>query len=151
MKKINKNIIINANREKVWDTMLGKDSYRVWTVPFSAGSYYIGELAEGNEIRFLGPDPESGVDGGMIALVDKLDMYSFISFKHIGFIMKGVEDYDSEEVKKWTPAFENYTFEQVNDNETKLIIDVETADEYYDYMNEAWDKSLAILKSESEK
>lgn len=48
-------ITISAPKEKVWDTTLGRDSYRVWTEVFAPGSYYVGEWSKGSKILFLSP------------------------------------------------------------------------------------------------
>ena len=60
MEKLHTSIVINAPREKVWNTMLDDASYREWTQLFHAGSYYKGVLAQGEKILFLGPDEEGG-------------------------------------------------------------------------------------------
>ena len=36
--------------------------------------------------------------------------YEFVSIEHLGLVKNDVEDTTSDEVKKWTPPFENYTF-----------------------------------------
>jgi hypothetical protein len=56
-----------------------------------------------------------------------------------------VEDTESEDARKWAPAYENYTFTPVGDG-TRLDVSVETTEEYEDWMNEAWPKALAKLK-----
>ena len=45
-------IDINASPEKVWHTMLDKETYEQWTAVFSAGSTYEGSWEEGAEIHF---------------------------------------------------------------------------------------------------
>jgi hypothetical protein len=42
MDKLNFSIIINASKEKVWNTMLEDKTYRQWTEAFASGSHYIG-------------------------------------------------------------------------------------------------------------
>ena len=37
MDKLNFSIIINASKEKVWNTMLEDKTYRQWTEAFAAG------------------------------------------------------------------------------------------------------------------
>jgi hypothetical protein len=103
MKKIHFKIDINASKEKVWDTMLEDATYREWTAPFNEGSYYKGDWTKGSEIIFLGPDPETGKEGGMVSRIAENKKYEFISIEHLGIIKDGVEDTTSEEVKKWTP------------------------------------------------
>jgi len=53
MQKIFFSIFIQASQEKVWDTMLGGETYREWTKPFNVDSRYVGSWDEGSEIRFF--------------------------------------------------------------------------------------------------
>ena len=57
----------------------------------------------------------------------------------------GIEDPDSPESKAWTPAFENYTFSEL-DSTTRLKVEMDVAPEYEDFMNSAWPKALVKLK-----
>jgi hypothetical protein len=107
MQKLNFSIVINAPKEKVWKTMLEDATYRLWTTPFSEGSYYKGDWSKGSKIIFLGPNPETGKEGGMVSRIAENKLYEYISIEHLGIINDGVEDTTSEEVKKRTPAFEN--------------------------------------------
>lgn len=148
MQKLRESILIDAPREKVWDMMLGEATYREWTTPFSEGSYYIGSFEEGADIRFLGPDqenPESGKEMGMVSKVRESRRPEFVSVEHLGFIKDGVEDFTSDEVKKWTPAFENYTFNE-KDNGTEVVVELDTPDEYHQMMKDMWPKALQKLK-----
>lgn len=61
----------------------------------------------------------------------------------------GTEDTTSEEVKKWAPAFENYTFTE-QDGGTLLSIDIDIADEWKTMFEDMWPKALVILKQLAE-
>lgn len=152
MEKLHASIVINAPVEKVWHTMLDDTTYREWTKAFNPGSYYQGSWDEGAEILFLGssPDGERGDEGGMVSRIAKNRPYEFISIEHLGIIKNGEKDFDSDEVKKWTPAFENYTFTE-KDGGTEVTVDVDVADEYLDEFNEMWPKALQVLKELAEK
>ena len=65
MKKLHCSIEINAPVKKVWDTMLEDATYRQWTGAFNPGSFYKGSWEKGSKILFLGPDPNTGKEGGM--------------------------------------------------------------------------------------
>ncbi len=150
MHKIHFSIHINAPREKVWNTMLGDATYREWTMPFNPGSYYVGSWDAGSEIRFLGPDPVTGEEGGMFSQIAENRLHEFVSIEHKGIITKGVVDTTSEEVKKWTPAFEKYTFTE-KDGGTEVSVDIDVAEEYKDMFNDMWPKALQLLKEIAEK
>jgi uncharacterized protein YndB with AHSA1/START domain len=40
MKTLHFSIDIRASRQTVWEMMLGRESYRLWTVEFAEGSYF---------------------------------------------------------------------------------------------------------------
>jgi hypothetical protein len=151
MKKLHFEIQINAPIEKVWNTMLEDATYRQWTSVFNpGGSYFEGDWSDGSKMLFLGPSEDGSEIGGMVARIKENRKHEFISIEHLGMIKNGVEDTTSEEVKKWTPAFENYTFTE-KDGGTELTIDVDVNEEYGDIFNGMWPKSLQILKELAEK
>ncbi len=150
MQKSHFEIYINAPKEKVWDTMLGDATYREWTKAFNVGSYYKGDWSQGSKILFLGPNPDGSGEGGMVSRVQENRQYEFVSVEHVGMIQNGVEDTTSEEVKKWIPAFENYTFTE-KDGGTEVSVDLDLADEYKKMFDEMWPKALLLLKELAEK
>lgn len=153
MEKLHLKTFINAPREKVWDVMLNDATYREWTSAFNPGSYYKGSWEEGAKILFLGPNPEnpnSGTEGGMVSQIAASRKPEFLSIKHLGILVDGKEDFDSEFAKKWTPAFENYTFTE-KDGGTELSIDQDIADEEKENMEAMWKRGLERLKALAEK
>lgn len=149
MQKIHFSINIHAPKEKVWNTMLDDSTYREWTTAFQAGSFYEGSWDEGSEIRFLGPD-ENGKLRGMFSKIKENRLHDFISIEHVGFINDGVIDITSEEVKKWTPSHENYTFTET-DSVTVVSVDIDVNDEYKEMFEVMWPKALELLKTLAEK
>ena len=146
MQKLHFSIFINAPVEKVWNTMLGDETYRVWTAAFNPGSYFKGNWEPGTKILFLGPNPDGTPgEGGMVSYIRENRKHEFISVEHVGLYANGVEDTTSEEVKKWTPAFENYSFTQ-KDGGTQVDVDMDISEEYGDMFNEMWPKALQKLK-----
>jgi len=150
MQKLRETIVIDAPREKVWDIMLSEPTYTEWTKPFGEGARMEGSFTEGAEVRFIGPDPETGKDAGMVAVIRESRKPEFLSMEHIGIIMDGVADTTSEEAKKWSPAFENYTFNE-KDGGTEVVVEVDILEEHRAMFEEAWPKALAVLKELSEK
>jgi len=146
MQKLHFSIHINGNKEKVWDSMLGDVTYREWTEPFHVGSYYEGDWSEGSKMLFLGPGEDGQKDGGMVSRIKENRKYEFVSVEHLGMVIDGVEDTTSEEVKKWTPSFENYTFTE-KDGGTEVSVDMEVAnDEFKEMFEGMWPKALLKLK-----
>ena len=149
MEKLHREIFINAVREKVWDIMLSPLTYRDWTSAFHPGSYYKGSWEQGEKILFIGPD-ENGVEMGMVSRIAENRKPEFLSIEHIGIYKYGVEDTESEEAKKWAPAYENYTLEE-KDGGTELSIDMDIDTKERQMFEAMWDKALLRLKELCEK
>ena len=150
MQKLHFSMLINAPKDKVWHAMLDDQPYREWTNAFNEGSYYKGSWEKGSKILFLGPDPNTGEEGGMVSRIAENKPYEFISIEHLGIVQNGVEDTTSEAARKWAPAFENYTFND-KDGATEVLVDIDTEDEHVQMFNEMWPEALRKLKKLAEK
>lgn len=139
MKALHFSIRINAPRERVWRSMLEQDGYRQWTSAFGEGSYYEGSWEKGQRIRFLGLDGS----GGMFSIIAENRRFEFISIRHLGEVVNGVED--TSKPSGWTNALENYTF-TTDGNTTQVQVDVNTIPEFEKFMTDAWPKALSQLK-----
>lgn len=135
---------IDAPRGTVWDTLIAPDSFKAWTEPFMPGSHFEGSWDKGATIRFLAPD-----GNGMSSVIVDNRPGEFISIKHLGEVREGVDDFDSDSVRRWAPAFENYTLTTV-DGGTRIAIDVDVTPEYEQQMRDAWPHALDRLKALSE-
>lgn len=146
MEKLNFEIEINASREKVWNILLGKDSYSVWTAPFCEGGTSTAETdwKKGSKVIF-----SDGGNSGMVSKIAENVPNEFISIKHLGMVKDGVEDYDSDEVKKWGDAYENYTLQEI-DGKTLLLIELDIAEDWKGFMSASWPKALQIVKELAE-
>ena len=142
MKTLRYATTIHATREAVWAAMLGPDTYRAWTAPFCEGSYYEGSWNTGDRIRFLGPNGE----GGMSSVIAESRHPEFVSIKHIGIVKDGIEDTTSEAAMAWAPSFVNYAFAETN-GATELTVELQMPADFEAFMDEAWPKALAKLKS----
>ncbi|SFD21866.1 Activator of Hsp90 ATPase homolog 1-like protein [Chitinophaga sp. CF118] len=141
-------ITINAPREKVWNALWDDASYREWTSAFAEGSWADTDWKKGSKALFLGEK-----NSGMVSTIAENIPNEFMSIKHLGNVIDGVEDLESEEAKKWAGGFENYTLRTV-DGKTELKIDmggVDISQEFKDYFMDAWPKALQKLKELAEK
>ena len=118
-------------------------------MPFHPGSYFKGDWSEGSKMLFIGPDAESGDEMGMVSRIAENRLHEFISIEHLGIYNNGVEDTESEEAKQWGPAFENYSFTDV-DGGTQVRVDQDMMEEYKEMFEEMWPKALQILKEVAE-
>ncbi|HTU99180.1 MAG TPA: SRPBCC domain-containing protein [Luteitalea sp.] len=138
-------ITIRAPREIVWERVTEKRYFDEWTSAFMPGSTFEGSWNTGDAIRFLAPD-----GSGMSSIIETSRRPEFVSIRHVGEIKDGVEDRDSEQVRRWAPAYENYTLTEV-DGATEFVVDVDVTPEYEQFMRDAWPAALAKLKELSER
>jgi len=139
-KKLQFTVQISAPVQTVWNTMLDHPGYEQWTSHFCEGSTYAGSWEKGASIHFVDP---SG--NGMVSEIAENIPHAFLSIRHLGEKKDGVIDTQSEKVKSWAPAYENYTFAE-KDGMTALTVDTDVTPEWEQYMAEAWPKALAKLK-----
>ena len=144
VKRIQFDATINAPVAKVWDFMIGQNTYPRWAAAFTEGSYYDGSWSEGSRIKFLAPSGD-----GMLAEIAESRLHEFISIRHIGFIFNGAEDTESESVRSWAPAYENYTFSAV-DGGTKVVVDQDVLADFEQFLVDAWPKALDSLRQHCE-
>ena len=140
MKKLHFSIVIRATRDQVWHGLLDDRTYRIWTAPFCEGSHFQGSWAQGQRIRFLTPTGD-----GMFSMIAQNRPGEFLSIQHLGSIVNGVEDTESEQARMWVSGFENYTLATVAGG-TELRIDLDTPPEYEQFMRDTWPKALEALR-----
>lgn len=137
-------IEIDASREKVWKTLWGDETYLKWTSAFSPGSRVETDWQQGSRALFLDVNGD-----GMIAEIAQSRSPEFLSFRHIGQIVNGKEDLDSEKVKEFAEATEDYTLTDLNPG-TRLEVEMDISPEYEDFFDKTWPKALNHLKTLSE-
>ena len=142
--KLTYSITIDASREKVWHALFDDEPFRKWSSVFAEGSHFVGDWSEDSEIRFLTEDND-----GMVSMIDANRPHAFMSIRHIGYIRQGVEDTTSDEVKSWTPAFENYMLKDAEGG-THLTVETDTFNDFVEYFNETWPKALLVVKEVAE-
>ena len=145
MEKINHSVTINAAGEKVWKVLLDDETYRVWTKEFAEGSYAVTDWKEGSKALFLTPG-----GNGMVSRIAKHVPNEFLSIEHLGTVTEGVEETESEEVKKWQGAKENFVLSEI-EGVSELSIEMDVAQDEIQMFQEIWPKALAKVKELSER
>lgn len=148
MEKVQFKVNIHAPVATVYDIMLGitdKQTYEQWTALFNPTSTYSGSWSKGSKIQFIGID-ENGEKGGMLSEIVDAVADRYVSIRHYGLIKSGLEITDGPDVEKWANGNENYTFEESNGT-TTVTVDLDTAADFVDYMNETYPKALDKLKA----
>lgn len=144
MDKLQFKTTINAPKEKVWDILWNGDNYSKWTSVFAEGSTVQTDWKEGSKVLFL-----DGQGKGMVSSIAANKPNEYMSFKHLGIVDNGVEDTESEQVKEWAGAEENYTLKEAN-GKTELIIDLDINDTFKDYFENTFPKALEKVKELAE-
>lgn len=147
MKKLSYKIDINAPVSIVYETMIGKETYKKWTVEFNPTSDFEGSWQKGSKIYFTGE--HEGKKGGMVSEIAENIANKFISIRHMGMLEGDKEITSGPEVEAWAGALENYSFEE-NNGITTVSVEVDTNDEYAEYFDTTWPKALDRLKEISE-
>ena len=161
MKKLQFKVSIHAPANRIYDFMLGinsKSTYEQWTSLFNPTSTYEGSWDTGNKILFVGVD-ENGEKGGIVSRIAENIPNQFVSIQHYGLLKADQEITEGPDVEKWAKGFENYTFEENNAHSddqsgretTILTVDLDTAEDFLDYMNQNYPKALEKLKEICEK
>ena len=141
MKKLEFSIEINASKEKLWEALWNEQNYQAWTATFIRGSYYEGELKEGNDILFLSPGKH-----GMFAVVEKMIPFKAMYFKHYGEVLDGIaqeKTYDEN-------AIERYDLSETTHG-TTLTVTINTDEEFITYFTNSFPRALNAIKEIAEK
>jgi len=147
MKKLQYTVSINAPAGKVYDVMLGisnKSTYEQWTSLFNPTSTFEGSWDKGSKMLFIGVD-EKGEKGGMVSRIVENIPDRFVSIQHYGLVKGETEITEGPEVEKWANGFENYSFDEIG-NTTTVTVDLDTTEDFVDYMNKTYPKALDKLK-----
>lgn len=147
MIKLKFKVNINAPVAKTYNFMLGinnKSTYEQWTALFNPTSTYEGNWEKGTKMVFLGVD-ENGEKGGMVSKIVENIPNQFVSIQHYGLLKADTEITEGPEVEKWANSLENYSFEE-NNGITTLIVELDTTEDFIEYMNQTYPKALDKLK-----
>jgi len=144
MEKLQFSTRINALKEKVWKTLWEDSTYRRWTSVFSPDSYADTDWKEGSKILFL-----DGKGDGMVSKIETNRPNELMSFRHLGEVKNGVEDTESDKVKGWAGAMENYTLKEAN-GLTELLVEMDINEAYKDMFMQMFPKALEQVKVLSE-
>ena len=146
MKHLEYKIEIDAPRKKVWETMLGRDTYKQWVSNSWPESDYEGKWATGEKIRFTGAG-----QGGTMAELEKVKPYDEVFARHVAVInADGSEDRTSDVAKGWIGITERYVFIE-QDGKTTLRVEIETQPDWEKMFDDGWPGALEDLKKICEK
>ena len=139
VKRVRFEATINAPAKTVWDAMFGAETYPEWTSAFVEGSTFKGTWEQGSRMHFLAPSGD-----GMVAEIAEARPHQFLSIRHLGFVSNGVEDTESDAVRAWAPAYEDYTLETTHEG-TRVLVDQDLTEDAVEAMRDTWAKALERL------
>lgn len=130
--------------ELLWELVVDPDQYRFWAEAFSEGSEgtsFEGDWTKGSNIRFVAED-ENGIESGMLSEIVESQWPAFISIKHVGVVMNGVDDYDSPLARQWSPAFENYRLIPKEDGTCIFAVEQDLPEGQAEAFKASWEKAF---------
>ena len=133
---------INATKEKVWDTLWQDETLREWAGIIDPGTYMVGELKEGNEVRFI--SAENGY--GVTSLVEKLVVGEFLLLRHQADTQEAGE---REREKEWKGGKESYSLAEKG-GITTLTAAFDVPPELEEYFKDNYPKALQRVKDLAE-
>jgi uncharacterized protein YndB with AHSA1/START domain len=144
MQKLHFSTEINASKEKVWEMLWSDATYSTWTKAFSEGSIAVTDWQEGSKVQFLNADGD-----GMFGVIETVRENEFMSFKHLGYVKKNVEQPIEDEAQKWSGSYENYNMTE-KDGVTTLNVELDATEDFLDFFNEKFPIALEIVKNLAE-
>jgi hypothetical protein len=91
---------------------------------------------------------------GMVSKIAENVPNEFMSIEHLGMYDNGVEDYESEQVKNWAGAKENYTLTDLGGKtDLHIFMEMDESEEnkqMIEMFGEMWPKALAKVKELAE-
>ncbi len=139
---------INAPATKVYNTMIGRETFRQWTAVFNPSSDFEGGGVEGSwdkgsKILFVGSG-QDGKRGGMVGYIRENIPNEYVSIEYAG-ILDGDEELTEGPVAEEWQGFENYTFE-AHDGVTTVTVTIDVNDQMVDYFQKTYPRALDKLK-----
>ena len=144
MKKLRFTQLIAAQPARVFQTLIGNDTYPQWAGAFHEGSYAVTDWQPGSRVHFLTPEGR-----GMYSDIVRRTDGEEITFRHLGEMKEGQEQPPVGEESGWMGAEESYRMRAVAGG-TELTALVDTLEDWAGYMEEKFPKALARLKELAE-
>lgn len=140
MKRLEFEVLIDAPRNKVWESLWLDKNYRDWTSVFCPGSYLETDWKLGGKAHFLSPG-----GSGMYSRIVRLEPGVEVWFEHQGELKQGIEQPQAE----WAGFQENYLLTEIPDG-TLVKVQVDVTEGHQEYFEQTFPKGLARLKQIAE-
>ena len=90
------------------------------------------------------------VNKSMLSKIKKSIPGRLMSIEHLGIVVDGVEDVQSNAAKSWAGAMEDYTLEVI-EGHTLLRLKIDVVEAYKNFFLKTWPKALDSIKELAEK
>jgi hypothetical protein len=141
---IKKSTDIQASKEKIWDVLTTDEYTREWFSEFSEGTFVITDWQVGSKALFIDESKS-----GLIATVASNKPGQELILEYQGMVADGQEDFESEQARGVIGYRECYWL-RPSENGYTLDIESDMGSEYFDFMSQAWDRSLVKIKALAE-
>ena len=142
--KIEKSILIDASKEKIWEVLLDDQYFRQWSCAFAPGSYADTDWSL-NSIAEIKSPSEDGLFGKIILHRPQ----EAITIKYEGVKINGDKDTTGQEAKNWIGCLETYHISEEG-NSCLLSISQDTPKKYVHAFWSNWDEALERIKNLAE-
>lgn len=144
LRRLQWSVDVAAPASRVYQTLIGAETYGQWTSAFGEGLYFEGSWRTGERMRFLTPEGH-----GVVSEIDENVPNERVSVRHIGYIDDdGVEDTSSDAIRAWAPAYEIYTLTTMPEG-TRLTVEQDMIEDF-ESMIDTWPRALEKIKALSE-
>lgn len=144
LKKIIKDIDINASKEKIRHVLFDDAPYRIRAAEFMPGSYAETDWQKWSKARFLGPE-----GGGIFGTISENIPTEYMEITYEGMIWNNIEDTESPEAKAFQGAKEFYKLTEEGDH-VHLHAEADMDENRFDDMNVARDRAIVKIKELAE-
>ncbi len=117
-----------------------EDRYnRIWMAEFMEGSHARTDWIVGHKVRFVDND-----NNGIVGTIKTKQPYDAVEIVYHGEVRNGQDDLESEMARSLNGTRENYYLSE-SDGVTTLRVEVDMHDDWYQMMDEAWDRALVKI------
>lgn len=141
MRTLSYHIIINAPKNKIWETLWNPETYAEWRQFLMPNSKLETDWKAGGITRFW-----DSPGNGKRSTITHIEVPDVVTFNHLGLISKGIEDTQTCKIKEWSGAPERYLLIPLSDGSIRLQAEVRDFANEQEKLDEGFKKGFEIVK-----
>ena len=140
-------LIIDASQDRVWDILLGAETFPKWMAAFDSEMRFIGEWSEGSEVKICNANGE-----GMILQVEEHVSRAHIKLVYVAKFEKGKRVEFSGKDAEWKDAYESYNAFKLTNKKGGTLFHVESQcpQSWHEYYAKKYPLALEKIKQLAE-